>query len=348
MTAPQQGPSFLFCRQTNLVARVSLHEMVLLVRPLKNIDFHLIALVGMLTHDLTDIVRQHWQRMIAFAWRAINYRHILWLHEAWFTLSLRRIRQDSFDLVARSNIHQVIGVTAQHPHSLTILRREVLGSALHHGNTTLFRDLETCSAKLQCCIDSLPDDKPVIFAPLHGVSDHVASAVCALAGLRNVSVVSAYPDDVLGSTETDVLTQRGSTMDHLNIRDLAGPGLKKCLSRVTAKKTHLVIFPDALPEFTEDVAGRSMRTSSLRLFGRQARLHTGLEDLARLAKARVIYFCMTTDAKGRVGISILANLGWDEIKEKNGEVIEGGIRAHHDSWMLWNVASLFYLNPLNP
>lgn len=322
--------------------------MVLRVRPLKNIDFYLIAFVGMLKHDLANMVRQRWQQLIAFAWRTMDYRHLLWLHEAWFTISLGRIRPNSFDLVAWSNIQLVIGVTTQQPNSLILLRRDVLESALHHGNTTLLRDLETCSAKLQSCIDSLPDDKPVMFAPLHGVSGHVASAVCALAGLRNVSVVSAYPDDVLGATETDVLTQLGSTMDHLNIRDLTGPELRKCLSRVTAKKTHLVIFPDALPEYTEDVAGRPMRTSSLRLFGRQARLHTGLEDLARLAKARVIYFCMTTDAKGRVGINILASLGWDEIKEKNGEIIESGIRAHHDSWMLWSVTSLFYLNPSNP
>lgn len=278
-------------------------------------------------------------------WQRVNYRYASHIFSAFKSIAFALNPASLSDNVAQANASFLLGAKMRRNHNRKLLiRKDCLEKSAYHCEPGLIEHIRDCGKVLRDYVSEFAPGRPVIFAPVHTVSDRIAAVVCSLGPAGQATVVSAYAADVLGKDEMDVFAAVGGRMDRLTTANLRGTELRHHLRALTDGRAHLVVFPDALPEFTSALAGRSMRTKRVEIFGRPGRLHSGLEVLSRASRAVVVYFALY-EARGRLSIDILSSLNWNEIESSEASIIEVAIRKHWRVWLLWRCRSLFYMNP---
>ncbi len=234
----------------------------------------------------------------------------------------------------------VAGVFGGMRYAAAMRQRIMLDSAVCSAAPSLMPMLEDCAAQLDAAVrHASRRGGPPVLAPLHMCSDIAATVVAALAAPRRTHVFSIYGQDRIGFMEAAHLRAHGITV--LQHPPDAPPAAHRAIMReLRDGAANLVIFPDILPQFSEAYLGYPMRTRSVRMFGRQARLHVGAESFARMAGVGILPFYVYWRGD-RLAIRI-----FDACDDLDGiaRCLEQALRAHGDQWLLWHFSSLFYFN----
>ena len=284
-------------------------------------------------------------------WRRVPYRYVGYvasLVPSWNSFIAALNPTSAHDDVAQIHAAFLLGEKMHRRHDERLwARKKCLEKSGYHGEPGLIAHIRDCGQTLRDYVAATCPGRPLIFAPLHTVSDRIAAAVCSLGPARHATVVSAYAADALGKDEMHSVALLGTKLDRLMVADLKAAEFRRRIKAVSEGRSHLVVFPDALPEFTSAMAGRPMRTRKIDIFKRPGRLHAGLEVLSKASKAVVVYFALY-EARGCLRIDVLGSLNWDGIASSGASMIEEGIRRHWRFWLLWRCRSLFYMNPESP
>jgi len=221
-----------------------------------------------------------------------------------------------------------------------IRRRRACESALYHADAALLAMMADCAARLADAREVLiRSGQTPVFAPLHFCSDAVATMIATMVPPYRCHAYSIYGPGHFGSDVASRMSALNMTLieHHPN----SPPARQREMLRETrAGLANAVIFPDILPQFTTGTLGRVMRTRSVTLFAREARLHSGAEDIARMVGGRLIpYYIHWQDR--RLAIRI-----FDPCRDLQelASCIERALLECGDQWLLWHFPSLFYFN----
>ncbi|MGL4754939.1 MAG: hypothetical protein ACRCXB_21420 [Aeromonadaceae bacterium] len=221
-------------------------------------------------------------------------------------------------------------------------KKVYLDKCLYHYNNKLTLELIAAAKKLQIEMEKIQlGGDPVILAPLHTVSDVVVGTLCSYLDTEKILIISNHDYHSIGPDEKVKLDAQ--KMQLINPKQLNIPTLKSIIRKVKSHENVFVLYPDVPPEVTWKLSGKSMRTFDCKLFSRQARLHSGLSELAKMTKAKVLFFCMV-DKGGVLDVVISGVLPWNLIAERSPTIIENAIRQYSEQWLLWHTPSLFYFN----
>ncbi|WP_404993104.1 hypothetical protein [Cupriavidus pauculus] len=222
-----------------------------------------------------------------------------------------------------------------------VRQRIVLESALYHTEPRMIEMMRACAAKLaHCRTRMIGRGETPIFAPLHFCSDMVAATVAAMTEPYRSHVFSIYKEGYFGAAEQAQCERTGIAEFVQHHPDDPPSHFRSMVRDLRSHRANVVIFPDILPQFTNGYLGRAMRTRDVLLFGRPARLHSGAEELARMAGAKLVPFYIYW-LEGKLEIRIFEPCAnGDEV----ARCIERALRERGDQWLLWHFPSLFYFN----
>ncbi|MCW0343069.1 hypothetical protein NB703_001162 [Pantoea ananatis] len=223
-------------------------------------------------------------------------------------------------------------------------RRKLLEEGLTYGqNRRLLRELAACSAQLNAVVEPIQRaGQPVLLAPLHMVSDVLATMVGAAAYPGKATVVISRSAEVYSEAER---RQGGLDLSYCSIHEdnksIAG-NLMSSVIAAAENKRNIIIFPDITPDFTQFASKDKAEKLSCRLFERPASLHSGIIRLARVMSAQVVFYHLYFD--NGLKIRIHAPIAARKIKDEMPRIIEQSIRDYSTDWMLWHSHSLFFIN----
>ncbi|TMU73966.1 hypothetical protein FGA82_22115 [Pseudomonas fluorescens] len=264
---------------------------------------------------------------------------------------LDRVCETRTDRYAVANVQQLVPTAARYSPKSLWRQKDYLEKSIYLHRAKHVRELRACAQKLERAAAQIRlGGRPIIFAPLHIVSDVIPVLVVASMnlGCSHATVISSHGQGVaLGPFEADSLKGLNLNLTQLDPLTLNSGEFKAAIQAIKQDRTHFVVFPDILPEITYRLNRKSMRTFDCSLFGRPAKLHSGLNDIARLAGATALFFCLIEQG-GQLDIDILASVPAEQLPEQGPRVIEAAIRQHAEQWLLWHSPSLFYFNPSEP
>jgi len=223
-------------------------------------------------------------------------------------------------------------------------RREWLVRAATFGrNAKVLKEIASCTEQLNAVVEPLHrDGQSVMLAPLHMVSDILATMVGAGVYPNKATVIASFGNHVHSQDE---LLQGGLNLDYCSIHDqgsaIAGNLLTSLMSAAQGER-NIILFPDITPEFTLGTYQGQSSKLPCKLFQRPAKLHNGIVRLSRAISARVVFYHLYYD--GGVRIKIHPPLKATQLKQHMPEIIENSIREHANDWMLWHAHSLYFIN----
>lgn len=216
-------------------------------------------------------------------------------------------------------------------------------AAVSARNAALMSHLAHCSAQLDQVVEPLHRaGVPVLLAPMHTVSDVLATLVGA--GVypgRATVIVSGDVQAFARRSPEDEWRQR---LDYCSIHDdprhIAGT-LSQAMLEAAEHRRNIILFPDITPDYTlhsnQDVAAKL----ACHLFGRPAHLHSGIVRLSRALRAQVVFYSLYFDRGIRIHIE--EPVAADRVGRVMPAIVERTLRRHADDWLLWHSHSLFLL-----
>jgi len=193
-------------------------------------------------------------------WRRVPYRYVGYvasLVPSWNSFIAALNPTSAHDDVAQTHATFLLGEKMHRRHDERLwARKKCLEKSGYHGEPGLIAHIRDCGQTLRDYVAATCPGRPLIFAPLHTVSDRIAAAVCSLGPAGRATVVSAYAADALGKDEMHSVALLGTKLDRLMVADLKAAEFRRRIKAVSEGRSHLVVFPDALPEFTSAMAGR--------------------------------------------------------------------------------------------
>jgi hypothetical protein len=256
-----------------------------------------------------------------------------------FTRMERQTKRDRFSAqIWDANRERLIGDEHTIGYRELKRRRILLESAIYHADPKLKAMMIECAAELSRAREALIQrGYTAIFAPFHFCSDAVATVTAAMVPPYRCHAYSIYSQNYFGNDEADHLKSFGAELIQHH-PDNPATHQRVMLREVRTGLANIVIFPDILPQFTAGLLGRVMRTRNVTLFDREARLHSGAEEIARMAGGKLIpYYVYWKDR--RLSIRIFEPC---EDIEEIASCIEQSLRECGDQWLLWHFPSLFY------
>lgn len=242
------------------------------------------------------------------------------------------------------NIKRILGEGYSTNHSLLWSVKKNMDKCLYLNDEKIIFELRKCALQLEEGIKDIENkEKPVILAPMHMVSDVLVSVMCGFISSKETLVISTHKDDLLGINEEQSLNNMGVNLKKIDPAEINTGSLRTVIRSVKTQETYLVIFPDAPPEVTLSLTGKSMRTMDCTLFGKPARLHSGLKELARLCNAQVIFFGLSHQGNA-LSLTVFGVADAKELSYRTPYFIEKALRAHSKDWLLWYTPSFFYFN----
>jgi len=285
-------------------------------------------------------------KMLTPAWtrKPFFLRFIVKIVEWRFSLSPACRSQQ---VLAQANARRMTGDMNHIDHIHLWSEKKVKEMLLYINDEQIVAQLCDCAQELKEYIQkSIPDNNPIIFSPLHMVSDVLASVMCGFVSPCETLVISTHKDNTLGNSEDESLKNMGVNLVRLDPETTDGPALRRLLRNVKRRDSQLVIFADSPPEITLALTGKQMRTYNCNLFGRPAHLHSGLCELARLSQSQVVFFGLHTE-NGRLRLAIFGHARADDLPLRAPAFIEQALQRYPQEWLLWYTPSLFYFNDLN-
>lgn len=225
------------------------------------------------------------------------------------------------------------------------LRKHLFDYHLGRRNPILLAQLEQCADTINQYILTMDQNHPVILAPMHFVSDLVVGVMSSMVSPRRAIIISTHEDDALCENEDEVLRLLNISMKKSNPLHIKISELKSLIRSVKQRKENFIIYPDALPEVTYQLTQKNMKTFKCHLFKREAKLHYGIVELARMCDAQVLFYGIYYDKeKQKINVDIYGESSHQELEVNAPKFIEGAILKHPEDWMLWSSPSFFYFN----
>jgi hypothetical protein len=275
------------------------------------------------------------------AWRILPYRLLVNAR----LLIDRLIGPDEAWVAANAQLactqKNILRRPPSHSHFLLWRKKAYLEKALHARNPTLIQEMTACGAELNRHLLALGEASgAIILAPMHMVSDIVAGSICSFVS-RPIFAISTHRQGSVGASEATFLADHRITL--LDPGSNSGAKLKSAILATKRLQSFLVVYPDVPPEVSLHLTKKPMRTFSCEIFGKPALLHSGISELANLANAQVVFFCLT-EIEGKLAVEITATLPANRLLAQMPAVIEAAIARYPQNWLLWHFSSLFYFN----
>jgi hypothetical protein len=211
-------------------------------------------------------------------------------------------------------------------------QRIYFGRQIHRHET--FPDLEAIAANLAGRVADLKravPGRPVVLSPFHYVSQYaniyVVERVAGLLGLKSLSVVSGVPRDQYGYDHAlipgvQVLYTYG---------DANRSGLGVRVSRALRRDGVAVLFADA-PPFT--MHRYPMETTSVSMFGKDARVHYGVFRIGAAFGAVMLPFYLRLE-QGRFGAHVFdpVELAAPDAPQRLADDIQFALTDNYQQWL---------------
>lgn len=247
----------------------------------------------------------------------------------------------------RVNLENISEVECKVDYPELMHRRRLLESAFYHSDAELEAMMAACAAKLAIARGAVIDDGFVpVFAPLHFCSDIIATIIAAMVPPGRCHAYSIYKWDYFASCAPDQVARLNYFKASLPQCHPDAPSVqqRELFKELRSGLANVLIFPDALPQFTSSFLGKVMRTRTVKLFGREARLHCGTEEIARIAGGKtggkiIPYYIYWLG--GKLQIRIFEPC---ESTDELASCLELALLECGDQWMLWHFPSVFYFN----
>lgn len=209
-------------------------------------------------------------------------------------------------------------------------------------NQQLVKQMRGLAAQLDEIVEQIEQrGKTPIFSPLHMCSDMMATMVSTMAKPCTASVVSIYKQNNFGNDEA--FFARYNIYLHQVNPLKASMKLARVLRSTKKRNENTIIYADALPQCTYRIVEELMPTKTVTLFGRQGRLHSGIDRLASMVDAEVIFFYLYWE-KGELKLRAFSPVETAQLTEKTCEILETALHEKPEAWILWHIPNLFYFN----
>ena len=194
--------------------------------------------------------------------------------------------------VATQNYRCLTGVEGRIDAGWIAMRRQLLETGATWGqHPATLAQMQACTRELDAVVAPLAAQKtPVVLAPLHCVSDILAAMVGAGVTPGKASVV------VSSSAESYTVASRkmgGVALSYCSIHQdntsLASE-LMALMTNVSAGRENMIIFPDIPADYTVQTPEAQSGKISCRIFGRPAKLHSGVQRFSRIVSAQVVFY----------------------------------------------------------
>ncbi|CAI1112533.1 Lauroyl/myristoyl acyltransferase [Serratia marcescens] len=217
-------------------------------------------------------------------------------------------------------------------------------AAVYARNTVLMNHLADCSAQLDRVVAPLHRaGVPVLLAPMHTVSDVLATLVGAgvYPGRATVIVSGDVQEFARRSPENEWRQRLDYCSIHDDPRHIAGT-LSQAMLEAAEHRRNIILFPDITPDYTLNGKQDAAAKLACHLFGRPAHLHSGIVRLSRALRAQVVCYSLYFDRGIRIHIEepIVA----EQVGRAMPAIVERTLRQHADDWLLWHSHSLFFIN----
>ncbi|WP_380183026.1 ABC transporter [Kalamiella sp. sgz302252] len=290
------------------------------------------------------LFRQVRHKIFCWLLRHCDYRWLLRLAALGRRLGLGNRAERRRAFVAAANKQCLIDDGRRLDYAALCYRRRLFELAATFGqNPQLLAQLERCKTELDAVVKPLHQaGSPVVLAPLHMVSDVLAGIVgSAVFPGKATVIVSASVENYDQQTRQAA----GINLSYCSIHDdnrAIADNLTSAIMAAATNQQNIMLFPDITPDYTAQ--GQAAKSAKLgcRLFGRPARLHSGIIRIARALAAQVVFYYLYYD-KG-IKIYIYQPVASRDLKGKLPEIIEASLRRHPDDWTLWHSHSLFFIN----
>lgn len=273
-----------------------------------------------------------------------DYRGFLWLAAIGRKLHISNRGERKRAFVAIANKQCLLDDGRKLNYVRLCQRRRLLDLAATFGqNPQVLAQMERCKAQLNAVVEPLHQaGQPVVLAPLHMVSDVLASMVGG----------GVFPGQatVIVSVSAEIYQQRARQLGGVNLsycsihddsREIAG-NLMTAMMEAAEHRQNIIIFPDITPDYTVNANEAETAKLHCRLFERPANLHSGVIRIARSLSAQVVFYYLYYDKE--IKIHIYPSMPARGLKAKLPEIIETSIARHPDDWLLWHSHSLFFIN----
>lgn len=283
-------------------------------------------------------------RVFCLLFRFLDYRIIFFFSHICRFLRLTSREVKLRAAVAESTRQCILKDHKEFDYIWLTQRRNLLVQAVTYGqNRRLLNQLALCSARLNEIVEPLQRaGQPVILAPLHMVSDVLAT----MAG----AVVYPGKATVIASRSAEAHYESGQQLGGINLtycsihednKKIAGE-LMTSLMEAARNQRNIILFPDITPDFTQFASKNHTDKLPCRMFDRPASLHSGIVRLARTISAEVVFYHLYFD-KG-LKIRVHSPVSAKKLKEEMPGIVEKSIRNYSTDWMLWHSHSLFFIN----
>lgn len=226
----------------------------------------------------------------------------------------------------------------------TAQRRELLEFYSTWGQSQQVQlQISRCAEQLRRQAQAIVEaGEPLILAPLHMTSDVVSVIVASMASsLQTTVVVSSNASQwneqarALGKVDVDYCSVESDTK-------AIGLNLATACMDVAEKKRALVVFADMVSDYTFHHSEVVQDKFPCQLFGRPAYLHRGLIRLAKVTKARILFFYLHYNQG--LEIRVFPEVEYRHAQTLMPQIIEQAITESPEDWLLWHQHCLYFLN----
>lgn len=245
--------------------------------------------------------------------------------------------------MAAQNYQLIVGKKNKHVYARVWRMKYILDMAIYLQNPDVIKNMHELRDELNLYLNKIrTQGKTPLLAPLHMSSDMAASVLCSMVEPKIASVISIYKLADFGPEERKSMDILGIDLQQINPLE-SSRKLAHAIKQCRHNTLNLVVFPDALPQSTYKIVGKMMPTKPVKLFNRQGKLHLGLDRIAHLMKAEVLFFYIYMQ-EGKLRLRLFPVVPQEEIEQHSTAIIETALREHPESWLLWHYPSLFYFN----
>ncbi|WP_058910652.1 ABC transporter [Entomohabitans teleogrylli] len=249
--------------------------------------------------------------------------------------------------VATQNFRCLTGQPGRIDAAWIAMRRQMLELGATWGqNPACLRQVQACISELEQVVAPLHQQNiPVVLAPLHAVSDIIAAMVgsAVTPGRASVVVSSSVEQAELFNQHARELggVELSYCSIHQDNKQLAGE-LMSLISDVADGRQNMIIFPDITPDYTIQTDEAHSGKIACRLFGRTAKLHSGVARLSRVVAAQVVFYHLSY--QNGLTIKIHPPVTARQVAATMPAIIENTLRDYPGDWLLWHSHSLYFIN----
>ncbi|WP_272573380.1 ABC transporter [Providencia sp. PROV259] len=248
--------------------------------------------------------------------------------------------------VATQNYRSLVETNGNVDARWAAIQRFILEEAATWGqNRQIMAQLQACILALDSVVAPLhQQNKPIVLAPLHMVSDVLATIVGSGVTPGNATVV------VSSSAEQQKYNASARELGQVNLsycsihqdnKSLATQLMTLMTETATGQK-NMIVFPDITPDYTIQTEEGMSSKLSCQLFGRAAKLHNGVVRLSNAISAQVVFYHLYY--QNGLKIKIYPPIAAKDVAAQMPVIIENSIREYPNDWLLWHSHSLYFIS----